>query len=665
MKQTRQRWLIPVAVALLAVAGAILLGQGASQAEPLGTDLVVTKTVDKPVAAPGDMVVYTVVLSNSSATTMTVVPLVDTLPQGFVYVSLASGSEWPEEPTFEPPQVRWEEPITVSAASSLTLQYSVLISEGLPLSDTPHTNVVTATVGESSYGDQAAVLLGLGEVSLTKTAAPTPVQPGEDITFTLSFSNSGYVTVPLQMITDVLPSGLSFAAMAPASDVPTSPVGVTGTITWTGPFTIPSHAGFRVEFRATTPVTSDTLRLENRAWGRLGDGTVLSDSVAVEVGEMGAKTVFMPLIVRDYAPPAFRATKSVDPTTVIGERAAETITYTVVFSNVGTEAGVLADVRDMLPAGFTFQQMAPGSDVTAAPSGTEGEIVWTGPFTVAGRSSLKLVYRVLASTVVGTYNNSATATVSKGIPPEGPAIAAMEVKEPYLLLEDFESPSPYWEPFLNYWRLNEEQWHYKPGGSYDGSQALGHTFWFGVSEPGDGAHDALFTYQGPGAEQWTDYVYKARAVLHFDDGTGRGQFGLFFRGTVDQSEGQPGGRYVTGYYFTVKPSPTKAVFLMQMRTDDECGDDCNFNYHFSNPIVVDILKGQEDLEAKGLDLEPGRWYWLRVEVRGPQIRCYVDDILVFDYYDNIGTVFTAGTVGFVTYIAGDARFDSVSVEPLE
>ena len=33
--------------------------------------------------------------------------------------------------------------------------------------------------------------------------------------------------------------------------------------------------------------------------------------------------------------------------------------------------------------------------------------------------------------------------------------ATVEVKEPYLLQEEFENPSPYWEPFLNYWRLNE------------------------------------------------------------------------------------------------------------------------------------------------------------------------------------------------------------------
>jgi hypothetical protein len=103
---------------------------------------------------------------------------------------------------------------------------------------------------------------------------------------------------------------------------------------------------------------------------------------------------------------------------------------------------------------------------------------------------------------------------------------------------------------------------------------------------------------------------------------------------------------------------------MTLRTDDECGNDCDYNYHFSNPLVLESRDRQE-LEAAGVNLEQGRWYWLRVDVEGPRIRCYVDDHLVFDYYDDVGTVFTEGTVGFVTYIAGDARFDNVTVEPLE
>jgi hypothetical protein len=106
------------------------------------------------------------------------------------------------------------------------------------------------------------------------------------------------------------------------------------------------------------------------------------------------------------------------------------------------------------------------------------------------------------------------------------------------------------------------------------------------------------------------------------------------------------------------------VTLLQLRTDEECGDDCSYNYHFSNPIGL-LELGRPELAALGLSVGLGRWYELKVEVQGPQIRCYIDGTLVFDYYDDFGTTFTEGTVGFFTYIAGDARFDHARVEPLQ
>ena len=237
------------------------------------------------------------------------------------------------------------------------------------------------------------------------------------------------------------------------------------------------------------------------------------------------------------------------------------------------------------------------------------------------------------------------------------------LKSSSLLVEEFETPSPYWEEYLNYWRLNEEQWHYKPHGSDDGAAALAHSYWLGVSDPADGAHDALIGYKGPDAEQWTDYVFTAKAALFADDGTARGLFGVWFRGTMDQEDQLPG-RYVTGYYLVLAPrkpgSTAWRAALMQLRTDDDCQDSCNANYHFSNPMVLES-RDADDLGALGLTIDWGRWYWLRVEVEGPRIRCYVDDVLVFDHYDDVGTTFLQGTVGFYTYVAGDVRFDHVTV----
>ncbi|MFQ5885633.1 MAG: hypothetical protein ACE5II_00195, partial [Anaerolineae bacterium] len=58
------------------------------------------------------------------------------------------------------------------------------------------------------------------------------------------------------------------------------------------------------------------------------------------------------------------------------------------------------------------------------------------------------------------------------------------------------------------------------------------------------------------------------------------------------------------------------------------------------------------------------WYTLKVEVEGSLIKCYVNDVLMIQYNDTVGTTFLQGTVGLFVYKAEDARFDDVLVEPL-
>ncbi len=662
----RQRWTIPAVVALMAVAVMTWIAQGTGRAAQMPTaGLTIHKSVAPEVIAPGRTVLYTVELSNTTETTQVVSSLVDVMPEDFEYAGLAPGSDWTVEPWDQVgPEIRWAGPITVPISGTMELRYWVYVPDSVPLRAEPYTNTVTATVGAETYQAQAGLHVAVGTASIVKTASPPHVEPGGNVTYTISLSNSGYAPLRLASVTDTLPVSVTFSRMTTDSDVTVAPMGLTGTITWTGPLTIPARAELQIRYVVTMPRVSETLHLENRAWGRLESGETVGPAGAEVNVSTGPTIAFLPLLVRNWAPAAFEITKSADPTEAYAQEGGTPIEYTVTLRNIGTETGVLGDVRDTLPTGFTFVQMLPGSDVTANPDGTTGEIVWTGPFTLTGGSSLTIKYRVQSGDQVGTYVNSATATVKEGYPIEAPAAATIELKEPYLLIEEFENPSPYWEEFLNYWRLNDQQWHYKPGGGDDGSQALGHTFWLGVDEAEDGAHDALIMYKGPGAEQWTDYVFQTRAVLFFGDGTGRGKFGVWFRGTANQ-ENQPPGRYVTGYYLTLQPGPPMVVDLWQMRTDEECGDDCDYNYHFSNPLLLARLRGREDLDPLGLSIDWGRWYWIRVEVQGSRIRCYIDDVLVFDYNDTVGTTFTSGTVGFYTYIAGDARFDHVSVKPLE
>ena len=660
------KWLIPSAGALLVLALVILFSQGIGLAQVPDSDLMVTKSVEPLATSPGNSVLYTVSLSNTSGMTLTLSSLIDVLPnEDFEFAGMAVGSDISTPPTENPPELEWMGPITVPMSETLLVRYWVWVADSVPLSPVPYTNTVTAYVDAAQYSAEAGLQVSLGEASLLKVAEPDAVEPGALVTYTVTFSNSGYSAMAVAVVTDVLPTGVEFVTMTTGSDVLTAPVGVTETLVWTGPFVLAPHGELNVEYIAAMPPITESQILENEAWGRMAEGELLGPaSAVVHVSPAGPSTILLPFVVRHYAPPAFALSKAANPTEAYAEEPAALITYTVVVENRGTVPGILADIRDTLPAGFTFVQMMPGSDVSTAPTGTTGQIVWNGPFVLDGESSLTLIYQVQASTAVGTYVNTVTATPTEGRLINETATSTVTLLEPFFLIEDFENPDPYWEPFTNYWRLNDQQWHLKPGGSNDGSTALGHTFWFGVSDPEDGAHDALYMYEKPEADLWTDYIFQTKAILYFDDGSQRGQFGVWFRGTYEPGTKPGDGRRVTGYYFTLRPGPPMEVLLLQLRTEDECGDDCSANYHFSNPLLLEKLRGHDDLDPLGLSIDLGRWYWLKVVVEGPRIRCYIDNVEVFDYYDNVGTTFSAGTVGFYTYIAGDARFDHVTVEPL-
>jgi hypothetical protein len=80
-------------------------------------------------------------------------------------------------------------------------------------------------------------------------------------------------------------------------------------------------------------------------------------------------------------------------------------------------------------------------------------------------------------------------------------------------------------------------------------------------------------------------------------------------------------------------------------------------YNFDNAIP----------KARSVDL-PGafahnRWYKLAVEVRGANIKVYLDDQLVVEWTD-LTLPYLSGTVGFAVFRSQTASFDDVIVRAL-
>ena len=181
----------------------------------------VTKTVDPASILPGQFPapLYTVTFSNPDATTLILDWITDTLPTDFLFVSMDPTSDWLQPPVDSTePEIVWQGPITVPAASSLSLVYSVYVSASVPRSPIPYVNSVIATAGGTTIGPATAgLLVGGPDLAVTKAAAPIRLLPGQTTDYAVTFANSGEVAGILTVISDTLDPSLTFVDMLPGS----------------------------------------------------------------------------------------------------------------------------------------------------------------------------------------------------------------------------------------------------------------------------------------------------------------------------------------------------------------------------------------------------------------------------------------------------------------
>jgi uncharacterized repeat protein (TIGR01451 family) len=499
---------------------------------------------------------------------------------------------------------------------------------------------VTASFEGSPAGPAQALVYVVGpNVQVAKTAWPQEVKVGEAVTYTVHLENIGNGEGVVELISDTLPAGFVFDKMLSGTD---PPAGITGTIVWEEPFNLPVGADMTLSYRTISGWGLGAAESTNRVVA-LVDGKLTDEgTAAVQVHPYRA---FLPTIAKNYTAPYFVIAKTVAPNQVEVADEAQEVVYTVEFTNPGDDPALLDTVTDLLPSEFTFLGMESSSEITATPEiQADNTLVWGGPFPQTGpgeTSTLKYRVRVEQDTEPGTYDNRVTATTLRGRAPSEPGLASLVVKEPYLLWEDFESGTDGWEPFLNYWRLHPEQWYLQGGAGRNGSTGLRHSSFRGVEDPDRGAHDAIYMYQGEGAGEWTDY--RIEAWVRMDEGA---FIGLWVRGKYIPDEDD--GKHVEGYYIVWRANRDKdAIKLQRLRTTGGTA------YHFSDPI---------DLAADTGTMYEDRWYKMAVEVRGSNIKVFVDDELRINHNDS---TFSEGTIGFVCYEVDYGTWDEVLVTPLD
>ena len=183
-------------------------------------DLAITKTAS--VVVPGDLFTYTIEVTNNGLADATGVVVTDTLPDDLVFEAASGGGTedsgvvtWNIGDLLEDGVVAITLDVSVSASSTaimVTNTVSVASEQRDPEPDNNEATVNTAVDG--------------ADLSIVKSAPVDPVVPDTDFTYSIEVTNNGPLDATGVIVTDVLPSGVSFVS----TTAPGAESG--GTVTW-------------------------------------------------------------------------------------------------------------------------------------------------------------------------------------------------------------------------------------------------------------------------------------------------------------------------------------------------------------------------------------------------------------------------------------------------
>ncbi len=374
-------------------------------------DIVVEKTVDNATAKPNDTLVYTVTLTNEGPSGATNVVLTDVVPTGLTFVSgtlngvngtLSNGIV-----TFD--AIDLDSGVANAATATLTFTVNAGTSGQI---------VNTASVPDMSAAGENDITNNSDSVPVTiqpdfdiivdKTVNNATPTPGSNVTYTVTLTNDGPSTANGVVLSDAVPSGLTFvsgtlngqAGTLTGSNVTFPAVNVlagTGNaLTATLVFTVNGTASGQIVNTAQVPDMS--ANGEN-------DVTNNSDDAVITVTPIADLAV----------------TKTVDKSNA---QIGDTLTYTVTVTNNGPSPANAVQAVDTLPAGVTFVSgtgpnstaLSASNGVVTVPGGTlasGASFTFTINATVNSGTTADQVNNVSVSTSTSdpdSTNNSASAT---------------------------------------------------------------------------------------------------------------------------------------------------------------------------------------------------------------------------------------------------------------
>ena len=345
-------------------------------------EIWVLKTGSASPVTPGEVMTYSLTVTNDGPSDAENVVVTDTLP-----VEVTFGSATPA-PDSSPNPLVWNLG-TLTPGESRTLLITVTVNADVTAGFTNTVIITTTTPGDdpgNNEDDWPVDVQPDVEIWVLKTGSASPVTPGEVMTYSLTITNDGPSNAENVVVTDTLPAEVTFGSASPAPDSSPNPlVWQLGTLT----------PGESREILITVTVNADVTT---------GFTNTVIITTTTPGDDPGNNQDDWPVDVLPDVEIWVLKTGSASPVTP-----GAVMTYSLTVTNDGPSAAENVVVTDTLPVQVTFVAANPPQNSGPNP------LVWLLGTLGAGESrTLLITVTVNADVMVGFTNTVIITTTTPG-----------------------------------------------------------------------------------------------------------------------------------------------------------------------------------------------------------------------------------------------------------
>jgi uncharacterized repeat protein (TIGR01451 family) len=298
--------------------------------------MTITKVTNVSTADPGDVITYTITYKNTGTGNAAHVYVNDTIAADTTYVSSTPAYTSVSGDTY-----RWHFTDVKPGTYTIILKVRVDVgtADGAVLTNKVTLDYTDATGHPyTSEGDSAAVTVTASIMTITKVADVTTADPGDVITYTITYKNTGTGNAAHVYINDTIAADTTYVSSTPA-------------------YTSVSGDTYRWHFTDVKPGTY-TIILKVRVDVGTADGTILTNKVTLDYTDAtghpySTQSDSVPVTV---TAPIMSISKVADVTTA---DPGDVITYTITYKNTGTGNAAHVYVNDTIPADTTYVSSTP------------------------------------------------------------------------------------------------------------------------------------------------------------------------------------------------------------------------------------------------------------------------------------------------------------------